>query len=87
MFTDYSKEILMTTKEDKTEAEKLKFKKEKFEAQSKLLSLVGGRKSLVAIIGLVSITVLASLDKLDTELLTAISGVVAVYIGGNILKK
>ena len=87
MFTDYSKEILMTTEEDKTEAEKLKFKKEKFEAQSKLLSLVGGRKSLVAIIGLVSITVLASLDKLDTELLTAISGVVAVYIGGNILKK
>jgi len=77
----------MTTEEDKTEAEKLKFKKEKFEAQSKLLSLVGGRKSLVAIIGLVSITVLASLDKLDTELLTAISGVVAVYIGGNILKK
>lgn len=76
-----------TEEEKKTEAEKLKFKKEKFEAQSKLLSFVGGRKSLVAIIGLVSITVLASLDKLDTELLTAISGVVAVYIGGNILKK
>jgi len=71
----------------KPEDEKLKFRKEKFEAQSKLLSLVGGRKSLVAIIGLVAITVLASLDKLDTELLTAISGVVAVYIGGNIIKK
>ncbi len=62
-------------------------KREKIEAQSWLLSLVGGRKSLVAIVGLIAITLLASLDKLDTEILTAISALVAVYIGGNVVKK
>ena len=70
-----------------SEEKKEMTKQEKLEAQGWLLSLVGGRKSLVAIIGLISITVLASIDKLDTEILTAISALVAVYIGGNVVKK
>jgi len=76
----------MTEKPEQTNSKEMT-KQEKLATQSWLLSLVGGRKSLVSIVGLIAITVLASLDKLDTEILTAISALVAVYIGGNVVKK
>ena len=76
----------MTEKPEQTNSKEMT-KQEKLATQSWLLSLVGGRISLVSIVGLISITVLASLDKLDTEILTAISALVAVYIGGNVVKK
>lgn len=54
---------------------------------SKIVEIAGGRKSLVSILALVAITILASIDKLDVQTLTAIDTLVALFVGSNVIAK
>jgi len=54
---------------------------------SKIVEIAGGRKSLVSILALVAITILASIDKLDVQTLTAIDTLVALFVGSNVISK